>query len=154
MEKTICGADCAACALRDTCAGCVPTDGHPFGGDCPLAACCRERGCGQCGGCPELPCGLRQRLIAEFRALGIAELAELTALYALKGELINLEYTLPSGQTAKFLKDENLYLGSQVRKADGDRWYGLAADADFLMVCEYGDGGAGAQLVAYKRRER
>ena len=31
--KTICGADCTQCGLQDTCAGCVSTDGRPFGGD-------------------------------------------------------------------------------------------------------------------------
>lgn len=93
-------------------------------------------------------------MIAEFRALGIAELAGLDALYALKGALVNLEYTLPSGQTVKFLKDDNLYLGSQLRKTGTDRWYGLAGDADCLLVSEYGDDGADAQLLVYKKREK
>ena len=104
------------------------------------------------GGEAEFQC-VKKALISEFNALGIRNLT-VQDLNLLNGFFVNLEYTLPSGQTAKFLKDENLYLGSQVRKADGDRWYGLAADADFLMVCEYGDGGADAQLVAYKKRER
>ena len=154
MEKTICGADCTQCGLQDTCAGCVSTDGRPFGGDCPLAACCRDTGCGRCESCTQLPCGLRERMIAEFRAFGIPELAGLDALYALKGALVNLEYTLPSGQAVKFLKNDNLYLGSQLRKTGTDRWYGLAGDADCLLVSEYGDDGADAQLLVYKKREK
>lgn len=67
MEKTICGADCTQCSLQDTCAGCVSTDGRPFGGDCPLAACCRDTGCGRCESCTQLPCGLRERMIARSR---------------------------------------------------------------------------------------
>lgn len=153
-KDSLCGVDCTQCGLKDTCAGCVPTGGRPFGGECPLAACCRDTGCGRCESCPVSPCRLQEELIAEFRALGIPELSELTALTALKGAFVNLEYTLPSGQTAKFLKDDNLYLGSQLRKTGTDRWYGLAGDTDCLLVGEYGDGGADAQLLVYKKREK
>ena len=52
------------------------------------------------------------------------------------------------------MKDDNLYLGSQLRKTGTDRWYGLAGDADCLLVSEYGDDGADAQLLVYKKREK
>lgn len=90
-------------------------------------------------------------LIKEFQALGIPELAGLTDLCELPGKFVNLEYTLPSGQTVKLLDDEKAYLGSEVHKAGSHRCYGLAADEKYLLVCEYGDGGADAEIVVFKR---
>ena len=112
MLTSICGADCAQCPSRDACGGCRESGGRPFGcgGECPLAACCREKGqehCGSCGG----TCGLKSRLLAECNALDIPDLPEVTDLNVLPGFYINLPYTLSNGQTVRLLEDGKVYLG-------------------------------------------
>ena len=37
-------------------------------------------------------------------------------------------------------------------KPGSDRCYGLIADESFLLVCEYGENGTDAELIAYKKR--
>lgn len=152
MSQSICGVKCAQCPSNAVCGGCRETGGRPFGKACTLAACCRAGGrenCGQDGS----PCGHMAPLIAEFNALGIPDMAEVTRLDALVGACINLAYTLPNGQTVKLLEDEKIYLGGQTGKQGSDRYYGLAADEDFLLVCEYGEGGSDPKIVVYQRRE-
>lgn len=151
MAETICGVDCSACMLKDGCGGCAETKGRPFGGECVVAACCQAKGHGRCGGCADAPCSLKNRLIAEFNALGIDDMAKVTELCSLKGSFVNLEYTLPNGQTVKLLDDNKIYLGTQIPK-NSDRCYGLAADENVLLVCEYGSDGSNAEIVVYKRR--
>lgn len=151
MTTSICGADCAGCPSAPACGGCRETGGKPFGGDCPLAACCREKGLEGCEGCKGA-CGLKTALIAQFNDLGIPGLGEVTDLNALPGSYINLAYPLPNGQTVKLLEDDKIYLGNQVEKPDG-RCCGLAADGTFLLVCEYGCGGSDPEIVLYRRLE-
>lgn len=98
-------------------------------------------------------CRLKQELIAEFNALGIEDMAEVTDLNLLCGSYINLEYTLPGGQTARLWDDNRIYFGNQLCKKDSDRCYGLTADENYLLVCEYGDAGADPEIVVYKRRK-
>ena len=63
--------------------------------------------------------------------------------------------TLPGGQKVKFWEDGRVYLGNQLEKQDGScRCYGLTADENWLLVCEYGDNGSDPELVVYKRREK
>ena len=78
-------------------------------------------------------------------------MAEVTKLYELKGDFINLEYTLPSGQTVKLWDDNKIYYGTELCKKGSTRCYGLTADDSHLLVCEYGDGGADAEIVVYQR---
>lgn len=151
MGKTFCKIDCQACAYRDSCRGCEATDGHPFGSACVIASCClgqgkRESGC-DCGAC-----SVKERLIAEFNALGIEDMEEVKDLHALKGSFVNLEYRLPSGQSIRFWDDDKIYLGNQLCKKGSDRCYGLAADEEHLLVSQYGEGGSDAEIVVYKRR--
>ena len=150
--KTFCGADCGQCGLKDECAGCAPTNGRPFGGACIVAECCIEKGCGCCGESCGESCSLRERLVAEFNVLGIGGMEEITTLYALRGSCINLQYTLPGGQQARFWDDNRIYLGNQVCKRDSGRCFGLTADENYLLVCEYGEGGSNAGIVLFKRR--
>lgn len=93
----------------------------------------------------------KQDLIQRFNRLGIEDMAEVTELNELKGDFINLEYTLPSGQTVKLWDDNKVYYGAEICKKDGARCYGLAADDRYLLVCEYGDGGSDAEIVIYQR---
>jgi hypothetical protein len=154
MNDSICGLDCTKCELKDTCDGCVKTNGHPFHSECIVAVCCQNKGYEYCGKCLDIPCKLKKQLVSEFNALGIEDMAEVTCLNSLKGSYINLEYTLPSGQIVKLLDDEKIYLGNQICKLGNARCYGLAADESYLLVCEYGDGGSDAEIIIYKKRER
>ena len=60
MIDTRCGLSCADCEYREkmNCGGCIETMGRPFHGECPVAACCQEKGLAHCGQCGEFPCGL------------------------------------------------------------------------------------------------
>ena len=70
---------------------------------------------------------------------------------ALRGSLINLEYTLSNGQTVRVWEDDRIYLGNQLRKEGSERCYGVAADETYLMVSEYGGYGDDVQIVIFKR---
>ena len=95
----------------------------------------------------------QQQLIAEFNALGIDGMPEVTGLNVLTGSYINLEYTLPSGEKVKLLNDNATYLGNQLPCLyGGSRCFGLAANMQFLLVCTYGPLGEDPELVVYKKR--
>ena len=95
----------------------------------------------------------QQQLIAEFNALGIEGMPEVTGLNVLSGSYINLEYPLPSGEKVKLLNDNATYLGNQLPCLyGGSRCFGLAANMQFLLVCTYGPFGEEPELVVYKRR--
>ena len=143
MRKSICGADCESCELHGACNGCLETDGRPFGAECVVAVCCQK-------GEAVLE-EYKNKLIAAFQSLGIEELQKVKELYALRGCFLNIEYSLPSGQTVKFWDDNKIYLGNQLHKKGSDRCYGIAADEKYLMVSEYGDDGADAELIVWKR---
>ena len=143
--STICGANCAECGIKASCDGCVATDGHPFGGDC-LAAECFKRG-GEAGFC-----ACTTQLTEEFNALGVPGLPPVRELFPLCGAFVNMEYSLPNGQRVKLLKDTDIYLGCQVEKPGSTRCYGLAADAQHLLVCEYGENGSDPEIVVYQKR--
>ena len=66
---------------------------------------------------------------------------------------MNLEYTLANGQTVKLLKDNYIYLGSQIEVPGRDRCYGVVADKKYILVCEYGCNGAEPENILYKKRE-
>ncbi|MBR3460653.1 MAG: helix-turn-helix domain-containing protein [Clostridia bacterium] len=96
----------------------------------------------------------KKKLIEEINALGIKGMPRVESLNALVGSYINLEYTLESGMRVKFLNDGTTYLGNQLEnELDGDRCFGIAANADFILVCTYGSDGADPELVAYKKRQ-
>ena len=57
----------------------------------------------------------KNQLIEEFNQLQIPGLPVVESLNVLSGSFINLEYTLPNGQTIKFLDDNSTYLGNQFR---------------------------------------
>lgn len=95
----------------------------------------------------------KQQLIEEINALGIEGMPKLDKLNALVGSYVNLEYRLPSGQTAKFLNDQTTYLGNQLESEfGGGRCFGVLANMDFILICTYAEGGADPELVLYKKR--
>lgn len=94
---------------------------------------------------------MKEKLIAAFNALHVAGMEEVTELHRHKGSFLNLEYILPGGQQVKLWDDEKTYWGNQLEKQGSERCYGLAADEKYLLVCEYGCGGADAEIVVLKR---
>lgn len=143
--KTICGIDCSECGFKGNCKGCTETNGRPFGGDCIVADCYQSGG-------ENCFTAYKKRLIDEFNALGISDMPTITTLCQLSGAYVNLEYTLPNGVKMKLLDDTKIYLGYQVEKANSDRCYGLVADNNYLLVCEYGCNGADPKIIVYKKR--
>lgn len=137
---TYCGVDCCReCGRLSACGGCEACKGHPFGGSCIA-----ERN-------KDFP-ALKQALLAEINGLGIDGL-KVSDLYLLSGSYVNLEYPLPGGETAKFLKNENVYLGNQVECPGRNRCYGVVADENGILVSEYGAMGADPEIVLYRRRK-
>lgn len=143
--RTICGIDCAGCNWKEACKGCAETNGRPFGGECVAAECYKSGGE---SGYEKY----KNRLIAEFNALGIDNMPPVTNLCQLSGTYVNLEYTLPGRQKTKLLDDKKVYLGYQLEKEKSDRCYGLVADDHFLLVCEYGCHGEDTEIILYKKR--
>ena len=136
---TFCGKDCCQeCGRLPECGGCEPCRGHPFGGSCVA-----ERN-------KDFPL-LKRQLIGEINALGVEGL-QVADLNLLTGSYVNLPYPLPGGSPVRFLKDNDIYLGNQVERADRDRCYGVVANEDFILVCEYGCNGSDPEIVLYKRR--
>ena len=151
--KAICGLDCDKCENKHNCSGCMEINKNPEQYACIVARCSKNKGCGRCDDCTER-CRLKEELIAEFNALGIEDMPEVTGLNEMIGSYINLEYTLPNGQAIRLLEEDKVYLGNQMEKAGSSRCYGLAADEQMLLVCEYGENGTEAEIVVYQRRNR
>ena len=136
---TYCGLNCCEnCSRFSMCGGCEKCAGHPFGGSCIAE---RNRNFAE----------LKQQLIEEIHALGIGGLM-VDDLNLLTGAYVNLAYPLSNGTTVKFLNDKDIYLGNQIEKQDSERCYGVVADENFILVCEYGCNGVNPEIVLYKRR--
>lgn len=145
LMSAICGMDCCRdCGRKNDCGGCKETDGHPFGGSCIAAEYIKKGGV-------EAFEELKRKLIDEFNALGIKNL-QVNDLNLVNGFYVNLEYRLANGQRVKLLKDNSVYFGNQIEIPESDRCYGIAADDEYLLVCEYGCGGSEPEIVVYKRR--
>ena len=146
MSRGICGANCAECTMQEKCVGCEETKGCPFGKQCLIASYIAVGG-------EAKYVEFKQKLIEEFNVLEIAGMPQVKELYPLVGNFVNLEYTLPGGQTVKFLDDNAIYLGNQLESEfGGDRCFGLVAGKEFLLVCTYGENGAEPEIVTYQRR--
>lgn len=145
VMETICGIDCRKCDFKDHCNGCAETNGHPFSGECVAAECYKAGG-------EKYFSRYKRQLIDEVNSLNIADMPFVTTLCQLSGAYVNLEYTFPNGKKVKLLDDTKIYLGCQVEKSNSDRCYGLVADNDYLLICEYGCNGAEPEIVIYKRR--
>ena len=136
---TYCGSDCCKeCSRLVDCGGCEKCSGHPFGGSCIA-----ERN--------KNFAALKNSLIDEINALCIEGLT-ISELFLLNGAYVNLEYPLSNGTTVKFLNDKDVYLGNQIERTNSERCYGVVANEDFILVCEYGCNGAGPEIVMYKHR--
>ncbi len=147
MKKSICGANCAECPLKQACAGCAETNGCSFVKQCYIAKYILLGGM-------ENYRAFKKGLINEINALHIDGMEPVTELYPLVGKFVNLEYPVPGGKV-KFLKDDEMYLSAQVRNLfdeSGKTCYGVIARENFILICTYGENGANPELVLYKRR--
>ena len=136
---TYCGMDCCKdCSKAAQCGGCEKCNGHPLGGSCIA-----ERN--------KNLAALKNSLIDEINALCIEGLT-ICELFLLNGAYVNLEYPLSNGTTVKFLNDKDVYLGNQIERTNSERCYGVVANEDFILVCEYGCNGADPEIVMYKHR--
>ena len=96
---------------------------------------------------------LKRQLIEEFNALHIEGMPRVETLNALVGGYVNLAYPLPSGKAVQFLNDGTTYLGNQLEsEREEGRCFGILANAEFLMVVTYGEGGKNPDLLLYKKR--
>lgn len=95
----------------------------------------------------------KKQLIEEINSLHIEGMPEVQKLNALVGKDVNLEYTLPGGLKVKFLDDQKTYLGNQLESEfGGDRYFGILAGMDFIMICTYEKDGSNPELVLYRKR--
>ena len=95
----------------------------------------------------------KKQLIGEINALHIDGMPKLEKLNALVGRYINMEYQLPNGKSVKFLDDGATYLGNQLEsESENGRCFGIAANADFILVCTYKENGENPELIVYKKR--
>lgn len=144
-SMSICGMDCCEqCQRKEECGGCKKTDGHPFSGVCVAAECIKKGGF-------EAFNKAKRDLIDEFNSLGIEGL-HIDDLNLLNGFYVNLEYPISNGESIKLLCDNNIYWGNQIEIASSERCYGIVADDKYMLVCEYGCGGADPEIIMYKKR--
>ena len=95
----------------------------------------------------------KQQLMEEINALHIAGMPKLETLNALVGGYINMEYRLPGGSKVRFLDDGATYLGNQLEsESERNKCFGIAANADFILVCTYEENGENPELIVYKKR--
>ena len=144
--KNYCGANCEGCPSRERCRGCLETCGSPFGGTCVAAEYIKAGGL---EAYRTFKTQLRDEINVMLAAEGIPAADE---LYELLGEYVNLEYRMPSGESVKFLNDQNIYLGAQIEFAYLGVCYGVVADTAFILICSYSVNGSQPELVLYKRR--
>lgn len=147
MKESICGANCTKCPSKAACPGCAETMGCPFGKQCYVAKYILTGGM-------ENWQAFKNGLIDEINGLNIEGMEKVTELYPLVGSFVNLEYPIPGG-TVKFLKDDEVYLGAQVKNLfdeSGKSCFGVIARENFILICTYGEDGANPEIVTYKRR--
>ena len=139
--KAVCGANCDECVFFKTkkCGGCKK---------CWIAKYI-ENG-------KDYYEEFKKSLIKEFNDLNIDGMPKIDELYPLHGEYVNLEYRLPNGEKVKFIDDNDAYLGNEVECPFNDestkKCFGLLANMNFLLVCEYEENGNNAELLVYKKR--
>lgn len=149
--SSICGADCENCGFgkNNNCKGCSETNGCPFGKQCFIARYIIT------GGTKNYEI-FKNQLIEEFNSLEIPGMPVIKDLNALNGAYINIAYPLPNGKDVKFLNDDEIYLGNQVEckfnEGEINRCFGVVANMNFLLVCEYGENGSNPEIIVYKKR--
>ena len=143
--KSICGVDCSKC-YNKKCKGCKETNGCPFGKKCFIASYIEIGG-------KENYNIFKKQLIDEINSLNIEGMKKVEELYPLNGEVVNLEYLLPSGKNVKYLDDKEIYLGNQIEcEYDNKRYFGVLGNTNFILVCEYNENKDNGEILIYKKR--
>ena len=146
-----CGANCSECNLyqNQKCQGCMNTNGCPFGKKCWIAKYIEISGANQFE-------QFEDQLLEEINSLNVLGMPTVDDLYPLLGSFVNLEYPMPNGEKVKLLQDDETYLGCQVECDFNDdeikRCYGIVCNMNFILICEYGEGGSNPELIVYKKR--
>ena len=147
--ESVCGVNCDECQMNKKCKGCKKTNGCPFGKQCFIAKYILV-------GDKDKYNEFEKQLIDEFNSLNIEGMKKVDKLHPLLGSVINIEYELPNGKKVKFLDDNEIYLGNQIEcEFNTDEiktYFGLVANASFLLVSEYDETGKNPNIVIYKRR--
>lgn len=95
----------------------------------------------------------KKLLIEQINALKIEGMPKLTKLNPIVGSYINLEYRLPGGKSANFLDDNATYLGNRLEcEFGGSKYFGIAANMDFILISTYEENGENPELILYKKR--
>ena len=147
----LCGANCEECDLfkNSKCRGCKNTNGCPFGKKCWIAKYIEVGGV-------ENYNTLKNELIDELNSLNIDGMPKIEELYPLHGEFVNMDYPLPNNNKTKLLSDNESYLGNQVESIFNDeeikKYFGVLANMNFILVCEYGENGNNPEIIIYKKR--
>lgn len=149
--ESICGIDCNDCKSlkRKRCDGCKKTDGNPFGKKCFIADYI-------CVGGKDNYEKFKKEIINEFNSIKIEGKSDIDELYAVNGDLVNLEYPLPNGKKVKLLDDKEIYFGNQIESEfnndEVQKYFGLVANSSFLLICEYDKGAKNPEIIIFKRR--
>ena len=148
--EAICGAHCEECELyNNKCKGCKETNGCPFGKKCWIAKYIEV-------GDKDNFDILKKQIIEEINSLNIEGMPKINELYPLHGAYVNLEYPLPCGKKVRLLNDDEAYLGNQVECIFNDKdikkCFGIVANMNFILVCEYEENGINPELIIFKRR--
>ena len=147
----ICGTNCEDCDLfkNSKCSGCINTNSCPFGKKCFIAKYI------EIGGKESFE-EIKKELINEINSLTIDGMSKIDDLIPLNGAFVNLEYRLPNGINVRFLNEDEIYLGTQIECEfnDGElnRYFGIVANMNFILVSEYDEDGNNTELILYKKR--
>jgi hypothetical protein len=94
----------------------------------------------------------RKQLIDEINALGIPGLPHISNLKLMKGDLVNFSYSI-HGNSVRILDDNATYWSLQEEnQLREERYYGIVADDNYLIIIEYGRKFKDPRLVLIKRR--
>ena len=149
--ESLCGADCTNCGYgkNNNCKGCKNTDGCPFGKQCFIAKYILT------GGKDNYEI-FKSQLIDEINQLDIPGMPKIEKLTPINGVYVNLTYRLPNGEQVQFLDNDDIYLGtteeSKFNNGELIRCFGVVANMDFILICEYGPNGDNPELIIYKKR--
>lgn len=143
---SLCGVECQNCPTKEECRGCSATCGSPFGGRCIAAEYIKT------GGKQAYQLFKKMLLCEVNEALDSLALPRAKKLEEIRGSFLNLSYPLPNGESVRFLKDDQIYLATQIELSDRGVCYGVVADMGFLLIAGYSVDGSLPELVLYRRR--
>lgn len=95
----------------------------------------------------------KSKLVSEINFYLKAEkIPEISELFEIPGEYINLKYPLESGEKTAFLRNDTVFFGNRIEFADLGVCFGAESFAGFILICSCGRDGSDPELILYKRR--